>query len=849
MRIAPLAAQRRRKMKLDAFLARASLTALALASATVQARAQQTLPTIDVGAARPKAAAQGRTTGSGGDEGSAGVGNNGTSIGPGANGQICADGICDDPKSYAAPVQSLGTKVNTPAIETPLATKTITHQQLEDQQVTTVDQALRDVSGAYLSGGGSSAIGVPYSAIVLRGFPVSAYYRDGVRFDTFAGNAAGIEGLQLADVESLEILKGPAAILYGAVEPGGIVNVNTKQPLDKPAYSIQQQIGSYQSYRTTLDATGPLSTNKDLLYRFTASYENDGSFQTYGYTRNLLLTPVVKWNYDADTWIKVSDQYTENMLNQNFTIIPYYNNVVPLWLGRAMNYAPPSPYKQQQNIASVTLHHDFNKDWSVEQKFVLRNLTARYDNDIPFSFMDCITPGSNTCFGGPPGAVQVISDDSLLNDVRQLQFSTVLDVTGHVKTGELDHTLLLGADYYRFNSRIQGLTTTNNNVVTLFAAPGTPPSAVLPSAQSGFFQGNAAEQYADNVGAYFQDQIKLPYGFNVLAGARYQYIDSRTSEADPTNVCGNLAPTFYLQGLAIPCNFDTQTIRGEFTAQRVTPRAALLWRPYEWVSLYGNYVESYSPNYNGLLVLGTNMPNPPSAGQQEEAGVKFSLLDNMLQISADYYHLVKTNIPVGIPSQPAYELLVGEARAQGPELDIQGQLLPGWNVNLAYANIDTKITKADYIPLPASENPVLGSPFPYTPRNVASISSTYDFQNPVLKGLKVGASYYYAGYLPNYHYNFDGSYIYSQPTPSYGLVGLLAAYDFDYNGMKIHTQINVDNLLDRTYFLQGGLNGIPFDNFEGPFSGAASPGYSSNFNQNTVIGAPRTIRGLIKVAF
>ena len=83
-----------------------------------------------------------------------------------------------------------------------------------------------------------------------------------------------------------KLLKGPAAILYGAVEPGGIVNLNMKQPLDTPAYSIQQQIGSYASYRTTLDATGPsLSSNKSVLYRFTASYENDNSFQTYGYNK------------------------------------------------------------------------------------------------------------------------------------------------------------------------------------------------------------------------------------------------------------------------------------------------------------------------------------------------------------------------------------------------------------------------------------------------------------------------------------------------------------------------------------------------------------------------------------
>ena len=90
----------------------------------------------------------------------------------------------------------------------------------------------------------------------------------------------------------------------------------------------------------------------------------------------------------------------------------------------------------------------------------------------------------------------------------------------------------------------------------------------------------------------------------------------------------------------------------------------------------------FSPNYNGLLVLGTNEPNPPSAGQQVEGGVKFQLLDKKLRIQADYFHLVKTNIPVGIPNDYVHELVVGEARAEGPELDVQGELMPGWTINL-----------------------------------------------------------------------------------------------------------------------------------------------------------------------
>ena len=538
-------------MSLSNLLGAVSMGALALAVAVVpSARAQEQLPVIDVGTALP--------TSGGGDVGQGfgdGAGtNNGTDIGPGNNGQICADGVCNNPTSYAAPIESLGTKVNTPVMDTPLATKMITHQMLEDQQVTTLDEALRNVSGVYISGGGGAALGVPFLGVTIRGFTTGAYWRDGVRIDNFQGSSTGANSIEFANVQSVEVLKGPAAILYGAVEPGGIVNINTKQPLDHPAYSIQQQIGSYQSYRTTLDATGPLSANKDLLYRFTASYENDGSFQTYGYNRNYMFDPVLKWNIDADTWIKAENQIQNNQLNQTFTWIPYYNNVIPLWLGRSQNLGVPSPLSQTQDFASVTWHHDFNKDWSIQQTAFMQTLSMNAANNAPYGLSDCITPNSTNCaigYGGIANAVTIYGSPYTLNQ-RQAEYATVVDVTGHFKTQEIEHTMLLGADYYRFNSRSQNLTPAEPWTVTLFGNPASPPTTASPLTPV-----NAGEQYADNVGAYLQDQMKLPYGFQVLAGGRYQYINSRFNTTDSTNFCG-LYSTNWANGIAIPCNFDTR---------------------------------------------------------------------------------------------------------------------------------------------------------------------------------------------------------------------------------------------------------------------------------------------------
>lgn len=773
------------------------------------------------------------------------IGGNRAEIGPGNSGQLCAGGVCNNPRSYAAPIQSVGTKVNTPVMDTPVTTKIVTHQMLDDQQVITLDEALRNVSGVSFSGGGDAAVGNSFTQILLRGFPTQSYFRDGFRVDSFGLNFAGASNVELANVENIEVLKGPAAILYGAVEPGGIVNVNTKQPLDKPAFSVQQQIGSYASYRTTIDATGPVTPSKALLYRFIMSYENDGSFRALDYNRNIMINPVVRWNIDSNTWVRASAQFQQNNYNQDMYFTPYFGMYNPLWLGRSFNWGPRSPYHQQQNFTEFTWHHDFNRDWSIQQTAFMQLLRNNWADNGGFGFIsDCMTPGSASCFSFPSPNNVTLNWGAFPSDNRQAEYATTVNLVGHFKTHVLDHTLLAGGDYYRYNFRGQNLLALNDSSSVLFGAPQGPTPV------SGFAPFNATEQYADNLGIYLQDQIRLPYGVTVLGGARYQYINSRTGASDNSKFCGPFSDNAFA-GLLIPCNFDTITTRARLVNQRVTPRVGLLWRPFEWVSFYGNYAESYSPNYNGKIVLGSNDPTPPSAGEQVEGGVKFSWLDGRLQATAAYYHLIKTNIPIGIPNDFTHVMVIGEGRSQGPELDIQGELLPGWNVNLAYANTDAITTKSNPFNLGV---PAVGSPIPFVPRNVGSLSTSYEFKNGALKGLKLGGRYDYTGYLPFYHTANDGTYIYGQSTPGYGLVGLFGAYEFNVDKFNVTAQLNVSNLFDKTYFTSGGLGPQAFDashpgGFAAPYTNPVQvgwnlPGY--NFN---VIGAPRTFRGSIKVAF
>lgn len=845
----------------DALRRRLSLLPFIICVSVVSsALGQESLPVIDVGRPIPTAMRAENTL----ETGAAALGqsgeadDNGTEIGPGRNGEICADGICNNPTSYAAPIESLGSKVNAPVMNTPVTTKMVTRQMLEDQQAITLDQALKNVSGVALAGGGDAAVGSSFRQILIRGFQTQNYFRDGFRVDSFGLNFAGASTAEMANVESIEVLKGPAAILYGAVEPGGIVNINTKQPLASPAFSLQQQFGSYAAYRTTLDATGPVTPNRDVLYRVIMSYENDGSFRTLDYNKNLMINPVVRWNIDANSWVRASTQFQRNSFNQDWYYVPYYGMANPLWLGRSFNWGPRSPYSQQQNFTEFTWHHDFSKDWSIQQTVFMQLLRSNWQNNGGYSTItDCSTPGAYAFGGfslcGFNGAFTPVSqaDSVILNyssfpsDNRQAEYATTVNLVGHFDTGEyLSHTLLSGADYYRYNFRGSNLAPQNFGAVGLFGAP------YFPIPVSGLYPFLATQQSADNYGVYMQDQIKLPFGLNMLAGARWQHIDNRTGTTDNTTICGPFSSNAFAN-IAIPCNFNAILNTSRFVSERVTPRVGLLWRPLEWLSLYGNFAQSYSPNYDGKLVFGTNDPTPPSAGEQEEGGVKFALFDNRLQATAAYYHLVKTNIPIGVPNDFNHVMLVGQGRSQGPELDIQGELLPGWSINLAYANTDAITTKSNPLYLGV---PVVGQPIPFVPRNVGSLSSAYEFKDGQMKGLRVGARYDYTGYLPFFHTANDGTYIYGQSTPSYGLVGLFSAYAFNLDPFKIVAQLNVSNLLDKTYFTTGGLGPQAFDSehpggFAAPFTNPVQVGWNMpGFNFN-VIGAPRMFRGSIKVSF
>jgi len=676
--------------------------------------------------------------------------------------KVTADADYDayDPynKDYSATAAASATKTETPLMETPVNVQVIPKAVLDDQQTIQMTQALKNVAGATISIGSGGLS----DDIFLRGFRSSTYFRNGFRVDS---QYSSIGTRQMANVERLEVVKGPAAILYGRMEPGGMVNVVTKQALATPYYALQQQFGSFDLYRTTLDAAGPLTKGNTLLYRFNGSFESSGSFRDFVNNERTFLAPVLTWNISPRTQATLEMEYRHDNLNYDNNTWPYINGHF-IDMPRSRNLMGRTPSSVEEKLIGLNWSHQFNDDWTIQQRFVA---------DLLDTVQEWTTAASSE-----------LNPDNTLSRSRyhipgqQATYYTTVDLTGHFNTGLFKHTLLIGGDYYRTDNLSHPYVADLTSINVYNPVQNDQPITSFTTAWS------PSNNSADYFGLYAQDQIRLPYGLHLLGGLRYQ----------------NVKQWDHLAETSQPAD------------DAVTPRVGVLWQVRDWWSLYGNYIENFGVS-NQWARTRSGKPLSPESAQQWEIGSKFEFFDGRFSATLAYYDITKQNVVTRDPTDMTgnFSIAAGEVRSRGPEIDIRGEVLPGWNIIATYANFDTRVTK--------DNSGLVGNRLYAVPRNVGSLWSTYDFQQSELHGLKVG------GGVNLRDGSTDGSNN-GYETAGYATVDLLAAYSWKAGRSKITAQLNVNNLLDKTYFPDAYL------------CGACS---------SRTVGTPRSFLGSVRVEF
>ena len=720
---------------------------------------------------------------------------------------FAAEASADDPTTivvtgHLSEEGFTATKTDVPVSITPVNVQAVTAQTLQDQAVVSLDQALVNVSGVTVSGGGGADNGQSFSSIIIRGFGNDAHVRNGVRLDSF-GSDSGTSAVQIANVESLDILKGPAAILYGQVEPGGIVNVITKQPQPKAAYSAEAQAGSYGFYRAVADATGPLADDGKLLYRLIGSWEHSGSPTQFGFTHSNFVAPSLAWTPTSRDKLSIEAEYRFLDEGQNYGYELALNGVPQLG-NIHKTYGESSKLKEVTWLASARWNHSFSHNWNLTVQELYQTISVNGAGIFPFYLQADPTFPSGLAVG------------RFVNNVFDHDYtvSTNVDLVGHFSTGPVAHTLLIGGDFVHFTydggiNQIAQFDPTVASYVDAFdpAHPGTAYGDTL----SPFIRGI---QHESTGGAYVQDQMALPYGFYLLAGARLQWVRE-------TQSFGFLAPP---------------TPSPVLEGTRVTPRFGLLWEARPGVSLYGNYTVNFGASNGYAQVYNPADPAnspvvPPTSAHQWEVGLKLQTPDKRFSATIDWYNLTKTNIPTPDDAHPGFSKVIGEARSQGLEFDASGQILPGWRVIANYAYTIARTTVSTDPSLPP------GTPFGEVPRHLAHLWSTYEWQQGPLSGLKLGGGVTMHGSeRPTI---WDGNLTHPD-IPAWHTFDLMASYGWRMAGHKLTAQINATNIFDRRYYSDIQWAGFP----------SATDAQGNTWAGITAIyGAPRNVSGSIRVEF
>jgi iron complex outermembrane receptor protein len=652
-------------------------------------------------------------------------------------------------KHYAATNSTTATKTDTPIMETPVSIQVVPRAVMDDQQAISVMDAMRNVSGAQPAGGQY------YDTFMLRGFNGATAYRDGLR-------QSSITNLETANLERVEVLKGPASVLFGRAEPGGILNLVTKKPLDTPYYSLQQQFGSYDLYRTTADATGPLTSDKSLLYRMNLAYKTNNSFRDFVSQDHIFFAPSLTWRPTDRFETNLNLEYQHDDFGADgggSALIPAIGNRpanIPFsrYLGDpVVNQAMPNT--QEKILLGFNWSYKFTDKWKLQNRFQYVN--SDWHQTI-------IT------------AASLAADSRTLNRrlwnipaVRDI-YSTNLDLTGKFDTGFLHHDVLAGFDYMRFMAHDGGGWSGASPLVTSIDIYNPVYGNINPAAlnaQTNNFYWNSTDSW---YGAYFQDQISLfDDKLHIMGGGRQDWAEQAS---------GQSATTFDNIQL-------TKTSNDYFS-----PRVGVLYQPWSWISLYGNYVESFGSG-SGLSATGT--PFKPQIADQYEAGIKTELLDKRLTSTLAYFDITKSNILTPVPGTN-FSDVIGEVHSRGIELDVAGQITENWSVIGNYAYTDAYISKDNTSTTAGGGNQ--GHPLASVANHSSYVWTKYDVTKGRLSGLNFGTGVAVAGQKQG-----DNANTFQLP----GFVRWDASVGYAFKngpgGSRISTQLNVYNLLDKAYYL------------------------------------------------
>lgn len=628
------------------------------------------------------------------------------------------------------------TKIDAPLRDIPQTVNVIPRELLQDQGALSMEAALKSVPGVGLSNGDGQR-----DQVTLRGFTAIAdQFIDGLRDDALYFR-------DLSNIERIEVLKGPASVLYGRGSSGGLINRISKKPgIDKSELTLE--LGSHDQRRGEVDLARDDSEH-GVAFRVTGAVERADSFRSQQFLDRKAIAPSVQFKLGEATTLLLQAEHLQDRRLTDFGI-PSYHGLpvdVPVSTYYGAANARDADYSQADITAlGFTLQHRFN------DKLALRNAYRYYDYTLD--------RGNTLVASVNETALTASLNHSNLQRKEHGWFNQT-ELTQKAWLGDTMHQILYGAEFGQQNK--DQVSRTQNNVATV--ALFNPVLPVLSRVV------NVAPS-TDNLGimktasAYVQDLVALSDEWKALAGVRYDRFEQRTEERRPGQP--DLART------------DTS----------FSPRVGLVYQPTQEQSYYASVSRSFQPSGEAFPLASNNAQIAPEQTTNKEVGGKFDLLGGALTATASLFRLERTNIKA---TDPVTNQLVpiGTQRTDGLELTLAGDLGHGWRAWAGYSYLDALIMSSPGID--NSDNVIKGVPIQgkratITPRHSANLWLTKSLGH----GLRAGAG---ANYVGDRFAN-PGNTV---TLPAYTTVDAMLSYAVS----RAEFQLNVMNLFDRRYIASG----------------------------------------------
>ncbi|WP_312332588.1 TonB-dependent receptor [Sphingobacterium sp.] len=682
-------------------------------------------------------------------------------------------------KSYRNTQSFIGSKTETKLRDLPQSVSYATKELIADQGLMRVGEIVKNFSGVNQF--------TFYDDITIRGFRINGGSNtqlvNGMRTTT------GFWKQPLANyLERVEVLKGPSSALFGNASPGGIVNRVTKKPLDEARKSLQFSVGSFNNLRALADFTGPMTSDKTLLYRLNIGYENAQSFRDLQFDKNLVLAPSFSFIPSENTRINFDMVYNDSKsrLDRGQSVFAngdLYSTPISQSMSTANDFL-----NEQTYMVTASLNHRFTDKLSFNASY----MKTGYAEDLS----EHRSANAYAVDGKGANIENMVARQVFIRNRKRFVDNITAFFNYNVNTGVLAHKLIAGYDYAQEVLPVGGSQLTASGY------------------RNKDNTGSIAKFDPKKINDYLLDKNGNPVpnvsSFDLSNPLKSQQLQDESKYFFATASTTSVAPTYYhlnalylqdqltlgrlqlLLGLRYENYKDIanyKTDQAENVHQDVLlPRFGAVYTINPQINLYGTYVKGYNPQTASALANpNAGGPFDPLENDMTEFGLKTAWLDGKLQASTAIYQINQKNTLYPAPTAENADLMeqIGKERSKGIEFDIQGQILPYWSVIASYAYNDARITKG-------GNNEELNKQKPNAPQNTANIWTRFSIPSGKAKGLGIGVG---ANYVDKRNLSLN----LNQTIPSYSLLNAALYYSIG----KVQLQANFNNITNKTHWVGG----------------------------------------------